>query len=412
MAIGAWGTLLASCVAGGASLCAALVVPRRYIWMATVAGVASLLTIVASLAAVWHGAQRADAIVASAFIGLGTCLGGFALASSLLPSLTRRSSPAPLREPGRSDGLVHLILLADAEPEDYEPAAVSAAFADLDATDVPVPPDAARVLVYASERARYRQLGGSPARSTVRSLALATSMLIEGTEFALPVRFAFCDGGPSLAGECAEAIGAGAARIVVALLGVAESRAFALAARDAAPLVSARAGVDVVYTAPLWSATEVAELVARRVVESLDGSPGADDGVVLVSQGQPWQWDRAYPTASEHATYFCQRVRADLVTRGLREDRVRLAWLDWDEPGVTEVVRHLAALGCTRIRVVPATMPFDTVSTLLDLRDSADQAGVDAEVSIEVLSGWGDDHSVAQALRERILESAREGPGL
>jgi protoheme ferro-lyase len=148
--------------------------------------------------------------------------------------------------------------------------------------------------------------------------------------------------------------------------------------------------------------------VARRVIESLDGTPSRDDGVVLASQGQPWQWDRAYPSACEHATYFSQRVRADLVTRGLREDRVRLAWLDWEEPGVTEVVRHLAALGCVRIRVIPATMPFDTVGTLLDLRDSVDQAGVDAEVSVHVLPAWGDDMSVARALRERILESAQE----
>jgi len=410
--IGAWAALLASGVVGGASLCAAFVVRTRHIWIAAATGVVSLLAIVASLAGIWHGAQRADAIVASIFIGLGACLGGFALASSLLPSVTWRAPSGSLREPARSDGLSHLILLADAEPEDYEPAAISAAFADLEATDVPVPPDAARVLVYASERARYGQLGGSPARPTVRSLAIATSLLMRDTRFALPVRAAFCDGGPSLADEFAEAVSAGAARIVVALLGVAESRAFDLAARDAAPLVAAHAGLDVVYTAPLWSATEAAELVARRVVESLGDSPGADDGVVLVSQGQPWQWDRAYPTAGEHATYFCQRVRADLVTRGLREDRVRLAWLDWEEPGVTEVVRHLAALGCARIRVVPATMPFDTVSTLLDLRDSADQAAVDAEVSVEVLPAWGDDLSVARSLRERILECSQEGPEL
>jgi protoheme ferro-lyase len=83
--------------------------------------------------------------------------------------------------------------------------------------------------------------------------------------------------------------------------------------------------------------------------------------------------------------------------------------LDWDEPGVTEVVRHLAALGCVRIRIVPATMPFDTVSTLLDMRDSADQAAVEADVSVEVLPAWGAELEVARALRERILESACEG---
>lgn len=412
MAIGAWAALLAAGVLGGASLCAGFVVPRRRLWLPTLAGTAALLGLAAATAVVWRLYSRSDTSVAAVMIGLAASLGGFALAASLWPDLLERRRTTPTTvEPGEDDGALHVIVLTDAEPEHYSPAYLAAAMRDLEQSEIPVPPEAVRTFFYAQERARYRRIGSSPARPVARAVAVRTSTLLSAQGFEGHASVAFCAGSPSLADELAAGVRAGGRRFVVALLATADSREVDRAKRDAARLEVWRHGIEIVYTSPLWSAAGVTEMLADRVLEAFERKPDDQDGVVLVAEGQPWQWDRTHPAAAEHATFLCQRVRAELVTAGLCEDKVRTAWLEWDDPGVTEVVRHLAALGCRRILIVPVTLPFDSVTTLLDLRSSADQAAVDEGVTVGVLPAWGDDPAVAAALCDRILEAARElGP--
>lgn len=407
--IGAWTALLVAGVLAGASLCAAIVAPRRRVWLAAIAGTAALVGLAASVVAIWRLAPRNDAPVLAGFLGIGAAVGGFALAASLWPDLLARRRAASLAlAPGDDDGAIHVILLAEAEPEDYSPAYLAAAMRDLEESDVPVPPDVVRTLFYAQERARYRRVGGSPARPTARSVAVRTSSLLHDEGFDGHASVAYCGGSPTLAEDLAAGVRAGGRRFIVALLTTADSREVDRAKRDAAALELWRSGVEVAYTSPLWSATGVTEMLAGRVMEAFGSTDCQKNGVVLVAEGQPWQWDRTHPAAAEHATFMCQRVRAELVSAGLSEDKVRMAWMEWDDPGVTEVVRHLAALGCRRIVILPATLPADCIATLLDLRAAADQAAVDEGVAVAVLPAWGDDPAVADALCDRILEAAAE----
>ena len=78
---------------------------------------------------------------------------------------------------------------------------------------------------------------------------------------------------------------------------------------------------------------------------------------------------------------------------------MRLAWADWRDPDVASTVRHLAALGCTRILVCPACYPFDSISTLLDVPIAIRQARIDPAVSVVTLSTWRDETEVIEALR-------------
>jgi sirohydrochlorin ferrochelatase len=148
--------------------------------------------------------------------------------------------------------------------------------------------------------------------------------------------------------------------------------------------------------------------VAGKVLAALPRGPRPTDGVVLAGLGQPWQWDRDNPRSCEHETFFLQRVRAALIAAGAPETNVRTAWLDWQDPGVTEVTRHLAALGCERIIVVPATTCADTLETIIDLPAAVEQASVDPGIRVQVLHGWGDEDVVARALTRAALETAQE----
>jgi protoheme ferro-lyase len=397
-----WAAVFLAGVAGGIIVCAAMVVPRDRLWWTTLLGAVAAIAVVASCATVWHAAARVDALIAAAFIALGSCAGGYALASSLVATFTRpRAIRSPIPRTGATDDRLHVVLLADAEPETYGPGAVTVDLERFEAAEVPLPPDIARPLVYASERSRYHVAAGSPARAAARDTAdaLAERLIADGVD--ADVRVAFCDGDSTLAEVVAELAADGAHRIVIAGLTVAWSRSFETAVAEAADLGASAAGLHLEVTDPLWASPHIAAMVARRALSALDPDPSAN-GIVLVSAGQPWEWGRDDPAAAEQTTYFAQRVRAELIEAGLTADRVRHAWLEWEDPDVSETVRHLAAVGARRIALVPATFPLESIATVVDLHAAAERAAVETDSDTVVACAWGNDPSVIESLVEAI----------
>ena len=395
MAIGAWLLMLAAGIAVGASVCAGLVVIRRSLWIVAAAGLGSLLALFAGLAAIWRGGARPDAVVASGFIALGAAIGGFALFAALLPALTRpRRRTFDIHAPG-TDGRLRVVVLADAEPEAYSPAVVTQVLEELADSDVPLPPEAARPLVYASERSRYRSVGGSPTRMAVGRLVEAVEALVAAREPDSLTVAAFCAGANDLASTLAAQATQGTGDIVVAPCSVARTRSVARALRAVDDLGLARLGITV----------SVTSLVAQLATDAFEGEPQQDDGVVLVCEGEPEQWQRGFTATMEQETFFAQRVRAALIETGFEGERVRVAWLEWEEPDVHEVLRHLAALGSRRIALVPAGIPFDSVETTVDLRAAADRAALETGSQVMVLPGWGTDPVVADAICASVFAS-------
>ena len=403
MAIGAWVLMLAAGIGVGAALCAGLVVPRRSLWIVTAAGALSLLALLAGLTGIWRTTAHQDADVASGFIALGAAIGGFALFAALLPALTRpRRHPIAI-QPGDDDGRLRVIVLADAEPEVYSPVAVTEILEDLAESDVPLPPEAARPLVYASERSRYRGVGGSPMRPMVRHLVEVVGALVAARDADALTLPAFCTGlnglTPTIAAETAQ----GARTIVVAPCSVSRTRAVDRAHRAVDDLGLEAVGISVRFASPLWESEAVGALVAQHTIDAFEGEPQQEDGVVLVCEGEPAQWQRGFSTTMEQETFFSQRVRAALIEAGFEEQRVRVGWLEWEEPDVHEVLRHLAALGSRRIALVPTGIAFDSVETRIDLHAAADRVALETESEVFVLPGWGDDPVVAEAICESVF---------
>ena len=115
-------------------------------------------------------------------------------------------------------------------------------------------------------------------------------------------------------------------------------------------------------------------------------------GVVLVGHGQPEDALAPHRSFDEQETVFLSRVRMLLVERGSPRPRAhrmgRVA-----SPDVTCEVRHLAALGCERIIVVPARTSRSTPSSTR-ARPAArrcDQARVDDAVVGHRAPGVADD---------------------
>jgi protoheme ferro-lyase len=353
--------------------------------------------------AIARSTSRPDSIIAAGFLGLGASLGGYALGAALLPSLTRSRVERPALTVGPDDGDVHIILLADAEPDEYHLRDITRTLDLLEDIDVPLPPYLTRPLVYASERTRYHRAGGSPARASIRAIAKALATRPDD-EPAIDIRVAFCDGGPDLPDVVAEIAAAGGRRIVIVALSIAMTRALDSAIGGAQDLELSRAGIEIAVTDPLWASGAIASSVARRALSAF-GDHGLEDGVVLVSEGNPWQWDRQYPAAAEQSTFFAQRVRAELLEAGLPAERIRQAWLDWEQPDIPEAVRHLAALGAAQIALVPVDFLTQALAVAVDLPFAAERATFETGIHIECVPPLADDPVLIAALRRQIARA-------
>lgn len=404
-----WAALFIAGIGCGLLTCAALVVRSKR--LVPVALLATLMasSLLASCTAVWRVTPRLDAIIAATFIGLGACVGGYALGSAMLYSVAR---PHPARAEVASpaaESELGIVVLSDAEPEEYEPGAVTETLVRHEDADAPLPPEFAKPLVYVAERSRYGRLGGSPARATVREVARSLEQSLQSAGMTAAVVPAFCDEG-SLPDALRHLASGGARRIVVTLLSVAETAELSRALADLGLRDAAGPDTRVETTDALWCSHRLTEMLASRIAAEVP-TAGEQVGVCLTSPGEPDELQSRNQKAVEQTTFFAERLRSELASRGIAPERIRRAYLQWEEPDVPEAARHLAALGAKRILFVPLIFPAETIQTLLDLRYAAEQSAHDTGAESVVLPAWGDDPAVVEALQELAVAAAQRMDG-
>jgi hypothetical protein len=403
-----WVALLGGGVFAGLGPVAAMTWPRGREPFAVAGAVAAGLTSAAGLVGIAILGGRAGVAVAAGFLGVASGLCGFALGGAVLAQLGAEPAlallPDPLPPPTSRLGV---ILLSSAEPEEYRPSHVARELQQLADAGVQLPPEPMRPFIFASEKARFRFCEHLGARDSVSATARRLSGLL-GAVGATVVP-AWTDDHPFADEALATLCGTGVRRVVVAELTCARDAPFTRAKGRLSAVRTKEAGVEVVDAGTLWSSQALAERVAARIIEAAGSASRRPlAGVALLGAGQAPEFDDVDPDRAEQETYFHQRVRALLVEAGFDAEHVRPAWVEWHDPGVTEVVRHLAALGCSRIVVAPASIPVETRSTLLDVREYVEHARVDAAVEVFVLPAWNDDPVVAQELADAVRRALTE----
>ena len=354
----------------GVLLVVLLVVPRRHVPSVLFLHLSALG---ASSIGVFAVAVITDRLLPSLLVTLAALVSLFFAYTASAVVLPRVTQMRPETE-GASDQTrtgVTVILSACVEPETYRPSTLTETFAEYDASGVPLPSLLTRPMLYAAERARYRQSASfSPGRSTCRVVAEALQEALSDDLRVDGVETEWCRPATALGSLVSRAATEGARAVLVVQLAIAES----LLMEDARLLVDRLDGlappVPVAYTPPLWGARSIAEMVVERVLDAAADRPRERVGVALVGHGQPEEWQAKHSAWSEHEMYFHHRVRTMLEDAGISDQNVRLAWLEWLDPDVVETVRHLAALDCELVLVVPASMPVETTLTLVDLRQA------------------------------------------
>ena len=396
-----WIVLLGGSLVAGAAFVGVLVVRPRSELITAVTGIGSFALSAYSLVAVASIYSRADAVLYGFAFMVAGVIGGWSLASSLLGRLA-----APLSELHSPDALppdsgkAAVILLACVEPPTYDPRVTAGMLNALADEELIEPSIGTLPFLFFAQKTRYRAVGGtSPAFGELHSFSEALQSELDGLPIAT-VEVATCSGEGRLAARILDAVKAGHRRVVVAELTVADSLHISAAKVEADALRLDHSGVTVAYTDALGSSEPIIEMLASRVVATCEELPTS--GVVLVGHGQPEERAHRNPSYDEEETAFLNRLRMKLVDAGLPDSNVRIAWAEWRTPDVTSAVRHLAALGCRRVVVMPGVFTLDTIGTRLDLELAVRQARVDDSVIVVTLPAWRDDEVVRHVIGERV----------
>jgi len=394
-----WLQLLAGGVLLGVGVVVGMAAPRRFSLLGPVAGAVGLTASFSALGVISREFRTPQAIgLGILFLVVGTAA-GYGLAASALSALAHRQPVAWTTGPSGAVGKPAVVLLACADSELYSPRAIAARGNDLADSGAIHVPLVALPLVFFTERARYRAAGGrSPAGAVARTLAERIAETAPLAQRHLRMELAWCYSPPSLAGAVAGCAQNGSRAIAVVVLGSEDAEPVDHAKAELDRFRTHETGLQVVFGPSVWSHRGLPDRLAERVLEASEGAEPGTVGVVLVGAGVPTAWAPRHLTAASEENYFDQRVRLLLSEAGIDERMVRIAWLDWQLPDVTESVRHVVALGATRIIVAPSTIALPTVATSLDIRQAVDLARLPEGVQSVLLPAWGDDDVFVEAV--------------
>jgi protoheme ferro-lyase len=402
-----WVGLVGASMGAGAALALLLVVPRPREGLVMVAGVLSMGGAVAAGHRLVAAYDTPSLTFIASLLAVAALGGGFALISALLTYVRPASPGTPLPPPG-SPPRTLVAVLVDTEWETYRAAEVSREIADLVDAGLPEPTIGVTPFHYAAQKARYRAIAGrSPEHGAAVTLSEGLESRLDSDQFAGPVVIRCSDRG-ALAANLLTALDEGYTFVVVTGAYISDSHRAAEQKRDVDDIAAAIASLRVAYTPPLWASDELARLVALRAVALTSGSDRT--GVALLVHGQPGGHAEGNSSFDVEENAFANRVRMHLSEHGIDEAYVRVCSAEWSDPGVTETVRHLAALGSERILVVPACYPFANMQTLLDIPAAERDARVPENVHVVHIPPWGDDEVFADVLASSIRQTAAEAP--
>jgi len=403
-----WATVFASSMSTGVALVVLLTAKRSKEPIAVLSALVTIGLTTWAIAHLLNEYGRFEIGLYAGFLAVAAAAGGYGLASSLLPlHLGKEPVLEPIERFEPAGGSRVTVLLAcPLEPETYTPSSVAADLSEMAAADLPEASMGIMPFLYTAQKARYRAAGGrSPSIRQARALAEHLEEVLDSSQYG-PVELVTCTGTDTLDAAVSRAADRGCDRIVVVTLSIGESYQIDRAKSRVDLLRPQSVGVRVTYTPPLWSSESLAEDLAKRIWVGRDEPEKT--GVALVLHGQPEARERTHSVFDVQENAFANRVRMFLTELGIPESNSRLCYMDWRDPDVTETIRHLAALGCSRVIVMPACFPFESVTTILDLQVAIRQARVEAHVHVLIMQPWGGEEAIAEVILGLVREAAAD----
>lgn len=357
---------------------------------------------------------RLAALVAAGIIALLAFIAGYGINTyRFLSQEEHEALPAILPASERADhspqgGHTAVIYLTHGEPPGYSPMPWLETFKELDADGAPFIPTPFRPFFIYELRNKYLTSGGSPHNFVHEAMmgGLEEMFRAEGNE---TTRFylAFLDSDPSVGSAVTQAVNEGASKVAVSFVFLTQSSHTLAGAEQVNELKLTDHGVQVCMAEPLWNSPSLKQMFVDRANKALHkGASGLVDkskvGILLVGHGQPETWQEIYPTQTSQEIQFRQDVVDLLIADGFQAENISLAWMEFQEPGVTEVAGEMAARGVKTLLVFSASISAPSIHSEYDVPEEIEKAHLSKDIQVINLGAWGYDPLVLQAIREKL----------
>ena len=373
----------------------------------------SMHLFIASLAlfawvALLAGAFRRIELLAACLLSLLLACAGYALsAHSVLAREDSRTVPELKRAKG-DPGLGHtaVVYFTHGEPETYDPIGWINQFREFDEQKIAFVPFLVRPIFAAKLREGYLRIGRSNHVFVHKQMvkALERSYRERGdttTRFYL----SFLDAAPTPQAAVVQALNDGASRIIVAEVFLTVSNHTAEGENQIKELgVEEKYGIPVVFTTPLYNSETLKRMFLERANAHAADIDRSKVGILLVGHGQPDEWDKEWPTETEHEMSFRNGVLDMLAANGYRRENLSLAWMQFKQPHPAPKVEEFVKSGVERVLYFAAAISADAMHSQYDIPEQVHEAKVPASVQLLNMGAWNDDPLVIKAIEEKVDE--------
>jgi protoheme ferro-lyase len=325
-----------------------------------------------------------------------------------------RTSPELTRQPGDpGKGFTAVVYFTHGEPETYDPIGWINQFREFDEQRIRFVPWLVRPLFAAKLREGYLRVGRSNHVFIHKQMikALERTYRDQGdtiTRFYL----SFLDASPTPHAATVQALNDGASRIVVAEVFLTVSNHTAEGENQIRKLeIEQKLGIPVVFTTPLYQSQTLKRMFLERANAYTGDIDKSRVGVLLVGHGQPDEWDKEFPTETEHELAFRNGVLELLAANGYRRENLSLAWMEFKEPHPAPKIEEFVKNGVERVLYFSAAISADAMHSQYDVPQLVKKAKVPGSVQLWNLGAWNDDPIVIQAIKEKVDEAMATLPG-
>jgi protoheme ferro-lyase len=326
----------------------------------------------------------------------------------VVPELTRRAG-----EPG--DGHTAVIYFTHGEPETYDPIGWLNQFKEFDDQGIAFVPFIARPFFLKRLRDAYLKVGSSQHRRRHLDMADDVGRALAADGFTnLRVYPSFLDDDPRPDAALIKALNEGASNVVVAEVFVSISNHTAEGEELVRDVDTVALGVPVVFGGPLWDSSTLHQMFVDKVEKERGDLPRDKVGVLLVGHGQPDEWDREWPTETEHELALRSSIIDALVEIGYRRELLDLAWMEFKEPRVPARCTQLARSGVRKIIYFSAGISAESIHSQYDVPELVARADVGRDVEVVNLGAWNNHPLTIKAIAESVeplLSPSARGSG-
>jgi protoheme ferro-lyase len=312
-------------------------------------------------------------------------------------------SPITRAKTDPGDGHTAVIYLTHGEPPTYNPIGWLNQFREFDEQGIPFVPVFARPFFLFQLRNKYLEVGQSHHHMMhTRMLADLEKAMRQAGHQDVKFYLAFLDDDPGAEAATIQALNDGASTIVVAEVFVSISNHTAEGEKQIESVRPEDYGVEVRFTGPLWDSATMHRMFVEKANAAIGDTDKSKVGVILVGHGQPVEWDKEFPTETEHELKFRESALALLAADGYRPENMGLAWMEFKEPHPKEKVEELLSKGVEKIIYFSAAISADSIHSQSDVPELIHEAAIPANIDTINLGAWNDHPLAIQAIQEMI----------